>query len=94
MATERAKAKNSNLKPVLPEAERIYYKDFHFLDEPLIDRLNRKEAESEKQREKELSKKAATQGGSAVSTAAGSTLAATKGSIGCAQKLKHGIVKT
>ena len=64
MATERAKAKNSTLKPVLPEAERIYYKDFHFLDEPLIERLNRKEAEGASQREKpvssELGKKTAT----------------------------------
>ena len=32
------------MKPVLPESERIYYKDFHFLDEPLIDRQNKREA--------------------------------------------------
>lgn len=27
----------------LPESDRIYYKDFHFLEEPLIDRQRKKE---------------------------------------------------
>ena len=27
----------------LPESERIYYKDFHFLDEPLADKQKKKE---------------------------------------------------
>jgi len=27
----------------LPEAERIYYKDFHFLDEPLFEKQKSKE---------------------------------------------------
>ncbi len=27
----------------MPEAERIYYKDFHFLDEPLFDKQKSKE---------------------------------------------------
>ena len=73
---------------MLPEAERIYYKDFHFLDEPLIDRQNRKEPESEKLLDNKpqvctSENKITTQGGSAVSTAAGSsTMIATKGSVG------------
>ena len=29
---------NENFKPILPAAEQIYYKDYHFLDEPLINR--------------------------------------------------------
>ena len=39
---EYNRANNKNLqidaifKPVLPNADTIYYKDFHFLDEPLI----------------------------------------------------------
>ena len=37
-AKEGAKPKLS-----LPEAERIYYKDFHFLEEPLIDKQKKKE---------------------------------------------------
>lgn len=34
------KAKKANVAPnyALPESERIYYKDFHFLEEPLIDK--------------------------------------------------------
>lgn len=27
-----------NFKPVLPSPDTIYYKDFHFLEEPLINR--------------------------------------------------------
>ena len=30
--------KDENFKSSLPAAEQIYYKDFHFLDEPLINR--------------------------------------------------------
>lgn len=30
--------KNLMFKPVLPSPDEIYYKDFHFLDEPLIKR--------------------------------------------------------
>lgn len=30
--------KDENFKPILPASEQIYYKDFHFLDEPLINR--------------------------------------------------------
>lgn len=30
-------------KHSLPESDRIYYKDFHFLEEPLIDRQIKKE---------------------------------------------------
>lgn len=39
------KAKKENLPPKysLPESERIYYKDFHFLEEPLIERQQKKE---------------------------------------------------
>lgn len=37
-AYEKAKKQNTEYKPVLPAAERIFYKDFHFLDEPLITR--------------------------------------------------------
>ena len=32
------------LKPVLPEPSFIYHKDFHFLDEPLIERQKKREA--------------------------------------------------
>jgi hypothetical protein len=76
------------LKPVLPEAERIYYKDFHFLDEPLIDRQNCKESDPNKPREKthasESSNNNPAPGSSAVSTADGSMMMLTKGSLGCA----------
>jgi hypothetical protein len=29
---------DSSVKPLLPSPDTIYYKDFHFLDEPLIQR--------------------------------------------------------
>jgi len=29
---------NAKLETVLPQSELIYFKDFHFLDEPLIER--------------------------------------------------------
>ena len=29
---------DSSVKPLLPSPDTIYYKDFHFLDEPLIHR--------------------------------------------------------
>ena len=35
---EKANKENSKPKFSLPESDRIYYKDFHFLEEPLIDR--------------------------------------------------------
>lgn len=41
---EYNKQNNSNLqvelplKPLLPSADNIYYKDYHFLEEPLINR--------------------------------------------------------
>ena len=37
-AEDKAKKEHSELKTVLPLAEKIFYKDFHFLDEPLIKR--------------------------------------------------------
>lgn len=39
------KAKKANVAPkyALPESERIYYKDFHFLEEPLIEKQQKKE---------------------------------------------------
>lgn len=37
-AKEKSKQTGVPIKPVLPEASYIYHKDFHFLDEPLIDR--------------------------------------------------------
>jgi hypothetical protein len=39
------KAKRANVAPkyALPESERIYYKDFHFLEEPLIEKQQKKE---------------------------------------------------
>ena len=41
------KCGKENTKPkfALPESERIYYKDFHFLDEPLVDKKKPKESE-------------------------------------------------
>ena len=72
---------------MLPEAERIYYKDFHFLDEPLIDRQNNKESDPNKPREKQASESRNNNpapGSSAVSTADGSMMMLTKGSVGCA----------
>lgn len=33
-----------NFKPELPSADTIYYKDFHFLDEPLINRKSSKKS--------------------------------------------------
>jgi hypothetical protein len=44
VATERAKVAGVELKSVLPEPTYIYHKDFHFLDEPLIERQNKREA--------------------------------------------------
>jgi hypothetical protein len=40
-----AKAQKDNVAPqfFLPESERIYFKDFHFLEEPLIERQKKKE---------------------------------------------------
>ena len=35
---------SSRFQPKLPSPESIYYKDFHFLDEPLINRKHNKEA--------------------------------------------------
>lgn len=40
---ERAKQENRTPKHSLPESARIYYKDFHFLEEPLIERQKKKE---------------------------------------------------
>lgn len=42
-----AKCSKENVKPkfALPESERIYYKDFHFLDEPLVDKKRPEESE-------------------------------------------------
>ena len=39
------KAKKANVAPkyALPESERIYYKDFHFLEEPLFEKQQKKE---------------------------------------------------
>ena len=37
-AAERAKATGVPVKSILPEPSYIYHKDFHFLDEPLIER--------------------------------------------------------
>lgn len=42
-ATDRAKQQNVALKSVLPEPSYIYHKDFHFLDEPLIERQRKRE---------------------------------------------------
>lgn len=44
LATEKAKQTRVPIKTVLPEPERIYSKDFHFLDEPLINRQLKKDA--------------------------------------------------
>ena len=44
LATERATKSGQPLKPVLPEPSYIYHKDFHFLDEPLIERQKKREA--------------------------------------------------
>lgn len=44
MASERATKTGVPLKPVLPAPEHIYHKDFHFLDEPLIERQKKREA--------------------------------------------------
>ena len=38
IAFERSKHTGVELKAVLPEPTYIYHKDFHFLDEPLIER--------------------------------------------------------
>ena len=38
IAFERSKHTGVELKAVLPESTYIYHKDFHFLDEPLIER--------------------------------------------------------
>jgi len=38
LASEKATKTGVALKPVLPEPNFIYHKDFHFLDEPLIER--------------------------------------------------------
>ena len=38
VATEKANKSGVPLSPVLPEPSFIYHKDFHFLDEPLIER--------------------------------------------------------
>lgn len=35
---------SSRFQPLLPSPETIYYKDFHFLDEPLINRKQNREA--------------------------------------------------
>ena len=72
------------MKPVLPESERIYYKDFHFLDEPLIDRQNKREAvAAEKAAEKKalaaVQQTSTTSETPSVSTAAGSSMMASKG---------------
>ena len=37
-AAERAKQTGVPVKSILPEPSYIYHKDFHFLDEPLIER--------------------------------------------------------
>ena len=31
-------AEGVQFKPILPDPDQIYYKDFHFLDEPLINK--------------------------------------------------------
>jgi hypothetical protein len=76
---------------VLPESERIYYKDFHFLDEPLIDRQNKREAvAAEKKAIAAVQQTSVTSETPSVSTAAGSSMMATKGTT----KIQKGIVKT
>ena len=40
---DKCKKESGELKFSLPEAERIYFKDFHFLDEPLFDKQKKKE---------------------------------------------------
>ena len=65
---------------MLPESERIYYKDFHFLDEPLIDRQNKREAvAAEKKALAAVQQTSVTSETPSVSTAAGSSMMATKG---------------
>ena len=48
---DKAHKEGTQPKYSLPESERIYYKDFHFLEEPLIDRQRKKE---EQKRAKKL----------------------------------------
>ena len=43
-AKERARHSGVAIKSVLPEPTYIYHKDFHFLDEPLIERQKKREA--------------------------------------------------
>ncbi len=43
-ATEKATKTGVPIKSVLPEPSYIYHKDFHFLDEPLIERQKKREA--------------------------------------------------
>lgn len=40
---EKASKEGQPPKYSLPESDRIYYKDFHFLEEPLIERQHKKE---------------------------------------------------
>ena len=44
VASDRATKTGVPLKPILPEPSFIYHKDFHFLDEPLIERQKKREA--------------------------------------------------
>ena len=43
-AKERSKQTGVAIKSILPEPTYIYHKDFHFLDEPLIERQKKREA--------------------------------------------------
>lgn len=44
LATEKSTKTGVPLKSILPEPSYIYHKDFHFLDEPLIERQKKREA--------------------------------------------------
>ena len=45
LAAYYEKVKKASIAPTyaLPESERIYYKDFHFLEEPLFEKQQKKE---------------------------------------------------
>ena len=52
---KQANKEGAKPKYSLPEAEKIYWKDFHFLEEPLIEKQKKKE-EQKKQQKKEPAK--------------------------------------
>ena len=78
---------------MLPESERIYYKDFHFLDEPLIDRQNKRDeiaAEKSAAETKALTtaqQPSAASDAPSVSTVAGSSTVVSKGTVVGASKI-------